>query len=74
MQVAPLFVYYYDLLKIYNNIRTLAGAHKRYKAIKEALGKKEHQYITLKEFADWNDVPETDVIRVLYPEAVAATA
>lgn len=60
-----IFLYYTDLLKIFPHLTTKAGAHKKYNAIKECLGKKDHQLITVKEFADWQDVPLQDVVQVV---------
>lgn len=64
-KVFPIFLYYTDLLKIYPHLTTTAGAHKKYTTLKKCLGKKDHQMITVKEFADWQDVPVEDIVQAL---------
>ena len=62
----PLFIYYTDLLKIYPNIKSVSGAHVKYKTIKKRLGKEDHQLIPVREFARWIGVDEDELIMVLF--------
>lgn len=59
------FVYYDDLLKFYRHLRSKSGAHAKYAAIKECLGKKKHQHLTVKEFAEWSGIDEEQIILAL---------
>ncbi|MEO5681449.1 MAG: hypothetical protein ABIQ88_02345 [Chitinophagaceae bacterium] len=62
-QQTRLFLYPPDFLKIYDHLTTYMGAYYRYKAIKKLLGKQKHQFITVKEFADWEGVAVEEIIK-----------
>jgi hypothetical protein len=61
MNTAPLYVYPKDLLRI-SNITHPNSVYHKYKEIKESLGKLAHQYITVKEMANWLGIAENDII------------
>lgn len=60
-QPPPLFVQPTQLMFFFN-ISHSSYAYKKYKELKKILGKKEHQLITVKELADWLDIPEIEVL------------
>jgi hypothetical protein len=61
-QQPRLFLYPADLLCIYDHITHYQTALKKYNRIKNMLGKQKHQKLTVKEFADWEMIPEQEII------------
>lgn len=59
----PLFVYPTDLRKIYSHYTSNSGVYKRYNALRKFLNKRPDQRITVKELADWEDIPEAEIIK-----------
>jgi anaerobic glycerol-3-phosphate dehydrogenase len=47
------FIFPKDIMKVLQHIGSYNGAWKHYSLIKSALGKADHQRITVKEFADY---------------------
>lgn len=58
----PLFIYPLDLMKIYTHYTSRFGAYKKYATLRKLLNKRKDQYITVKELADWEDVPVEEII------------
>lgn len=60
-QQPRLFVYAADLMNIYTHFTNPHSCYKKYRVLKKLIGKKEHQYITVKELAEWEGIPENEL-------------
>ncbi|RYE02257.1 MAG: hypothetical protein EOP50_00490 [Sphingobacteriales bacterium] len=61
-----LFISYLDILKLYSRqITSASGAHYRYKRIKKALEKEQHQSLTVNDLARYEGVPVEHIVQAL---------
>ncbi len=56
-----LILYPGDIMNIFDHINTYGGAWYRYNVTRKLLGKKKGQYILIKEFAEFEGIPEQDI-------------
>lgn len=59
----PLFLLPKHLLLIDNKLTSYMGALHRYNSMRKNLGKGRHQFITIKEYCYYADVPEEEVLK-----------
>ena len=60
---APLIIRNKDIQKIYNC--SPATATRKLKLVKDVLNKRKHHVVTLHEFCDYYDIPESEVTHIL---------
>lgn len=66
VSAVKLFVYPNDLIKVYaGKINFKRSAINKYNTLKQLIGKQSHQYITIKELADWEGITEDELLKIL---------
>ncbi len=55
-----------DVQKVFRHIKSYKGAWFRIQKVKDALGKKKHQGVTVAEFADWEGLDVSIILTTIY--------
>lgn len=60
------FLFPADVRKVLIHIKSYSGSVNHYNIVRDALGKKKHQRITIKEFAEYEGLPLEEIVTCLY--------